>query len=292
MHGVFLLDKPAGITSMRAVERVKRALGVKKAGHTGTLDPIATGVLAICFGHATRIAEYLLASSKSYAAEMAFGTTTTTLDAEGEVTEQRPIPEDLDRATLEGVLSSFEGTISQVPPAFSALKVKGKRAYELARAGKKVELAPRDVTISMLTLTDYQLPVASFVCEVSKGTYIRSLIRDIGDEIGCGAHMTALRRLNVGVFPIDEAMSLDDVEAHPDEARKRIVSMSDALSMFPLQELTDEEMARLNHGCVSHSLSRLSPLSDGPHRVLCDGELIALLHYVNDTWKIIRVFHY
>lgn len=276
---------------MRAVSRVKYALGAKKAGHTGTLDPLATGLLAICLGQGTRIAEHLLASSKSYHATLHLGVTTDTLDSEGTILEERALSDALSEQQIVECIASFAGESQQIPPAFSALKVKGKRAYALARAGQKVELKARTVHISELEVTAIDLPTISFRCTVSKGTYIRSLIRDIGEALECGAHMTALRRLTVGEFSIEDAMTLDDVLDSPERAIQTILSMSDVLHSMPALELTEEELMRLRNGCVSHSLERLQPLTEGPHRVVePDGHLLALLHFVEEEWKVVRVF--
>jgi tRNA pseudouridine55 synthase len=188
-------------------------------------------------------------------------------------------------------LHSFRGESQQIPPAFSALKVKGKRAYELARAGKTFELKARTVHVHHLEVETTEIPEISFVCKVSKGTYIRSLIRDVGELLGCGAHMTGLRRLNVGEFSIQDSLSLDELQDAPEEGRKRIISMNEVLHRLPELELEEDELQRLQHGCVSHSMSRLEPKGDGAHRVSDqEGNLLALLRSSEEEWKIIRVF--
>lgn len=293
IKGVLLVDKPEGLTSMRTVDRVKRALGIKKAGHTGTLDPIATGVLAICLGQATRIAEYLLASHKGYEAELMLGVTTNTLDADGEVEETRPLPDEatLTPDALEPVLDQFRGPISQVPPAFSALKVNGRRAHALARAGEEVKLDPREVEVLSLTLTQCEPPQLAFSCEVSKGTYIRSLIRDLGEALGCGAHMTALRRTSVGPFLIQDTLTLEAIQEEPALAYERIIPMAEALHFMPRLALEPYEVGRLQNGLLVHRTKEIEPSGEGPHCVVDEeGELVALVEHKGGKWKIIRVF--
>ena len=200
MHGVLLLDKPSGGSSNHALQRVKRLFGARKAGHTGSLDPLATGMLPICLGEATKLAAWLIDADKGYEATLRLGVTTDSADADGEVIERRPLPDELDRAGFEAACRAFEGEQLQVPPMVSAIKVDGQRLYKLAREGVTVERAPRPVTIERLEVLAFDGDTARLSVRCSKGTYIRSLVTDIGERLGCGAHVTSLRRTYVAPF--------------------------------------------------------------------------------------------
>ncbi len=289
-HGLLLLDKPKGLSSMSAVARVKRILGIRKAGHTGTLDPIATGLLPICLGHATRVAGMLLATNKAYRAELQLGVATDTCDAEGEVVREAPVPDELDEAQWENFLKAYRGDIEQVPPAFSALKVKGKRAYQLAREGKEVVLEARPVHVEQLLLEHWEAPYARLFCAVSKGTYIRSLIRDLGEDIGCGAHMTALRRTQVGPFSLEDAISLEELRENPEMARQHIISLFDLFPDWPVFELTEQEERLFANGAIPYSFSERQPLANAPHRVLSgNGRLMGFVTW-EEEWKVMKIF--
>lgn len=219
VNGIILLDKPEGITSNKALQRVKSIFFAQKAGHTGSLDPLATGMLPICFGEATKVSNFLLDANKRYRFTCQLGVSTNTGDAEGEITDRQPVPA-LDESAIELVLQNFRGTIQQIPPMFSALKHKGERLYDLARQGIEVEREPRTVTIHELLLLNYVDGVLELEAECSKGTYIRTLAEDMGATIGCGAHVTQLRRLTVGPFQDAEAMvSLEQLETLLEENR-------------------------------------------------------------------------
>jgi tRNA pseudouridine55 synthase len=211
MNGILNVNKPAGITSFGVVARLKRLLGEKRAGHIGTLDPMATGVLPVCLGRATRIVRYLIDSNKTYLAGIRLGITTDTYDREGTVVDEK----DTDAITVEqvkAVLASFQGTIEQVPPQYSAVKYRGKRSCDLARAGIYVELKPRQVRIYRIELLEAHMPVIKVLIECSKGTYIRTLAHDAGRMLGCGAHLIDLTRTGCGTFRIEDALPLDDIE--------------------------------------------------------------------------------
>jgi len=211
VNGILLLDKPAGLTSNAALQKARRLFNARKAGHTGTLDPLATGMLPVCFGEATKLSSFLLDSYKSYRAVAQLGVVTDSGDSDGEVTLRRPVPDDLDRQQIESALTTFRGPIDQVPPMYSALKHQGKRLHELARAGQTVERQPRQVTIARLELLDSGSDFFKIDVDCSKGTYIRSLAQDIGEVLGCGAHLTALRRVGVSPFQGLPMHSLDDL---------------------------------------------------------------------------------
>ena len=208
LDGILLIDKPAGWTSHDVVAKARGITGQRRIGHTGTLDPMATGLLVLCLGQATRLVEYLTGHDKRYTGVVQLGRTTTTDDAEGNAIQERPVPE-VTQAALAAVVARFRGAISQRPPAFSALKVQGKRAYDLARAGEDVQLAERAVTIHRFNAELLAADTVAVDVTCSSGTYIRSLARDIGEAIGCGGHLAALRRESVGPFSVVDAISLD-----------------------------------------------------------------------------------
>lgn len=250
--GVLVVDKPAGMTSHDVVDVVRKAAGTRRVGHTGTLDPDATGVLVCCLGRATRLVQYLQASPKTYQATMVLGLATTTQDAAGE-----PILEadasHVDEAAFCEVLGRFHGDIAQVPPMVSALKVDGERLHEKARRGEEVEREPRDVTVHDLVLEEFEpgeRAHASFLVTVSPGTYVRTLAHDIGAALDVGGSLTALRRLANGGFTSDGAHSLDDVRAAGEEDRfeQLLLSPRNALRGFPVVEVDREQVETLVHG--------------------------------------------
>ena len=246
--GILLLDKPSGITSNTALGRAKRVLGIRKAGHTGTLDPMASGLLVLCFGEATKVSGFLLDADKAYEAEATLGITTDSEDAEGEVTAEQPVPEFSD-ADIEAALAGFRGPIEQVPPMHSALKHKGKRLYELARKGEVVERPPRSVVIHALEGIDWSHPKLRINVRCSKGTYIRSLVRDLGDALGCGAHLSALRRTLSSPFEVVDAITLDQLsDLDQESARARLLPPDQAVLHFPAIHLDEERALRLQQG--------------------------------------------
>ncbi|MBU3694858.1 MAG: tRNA pseudouridine(55) synthase TruB, partial [Rhodocyclaceae bacterium] len=211
VDGLLLLDKPSGITSNAALQRARRVLQAEKAGHTGTLDPLASGLLPLCFGQATKFARFLLDADKRYTATVAFGLTTTTGDSDGEPLERRPVA--VDEPTLRTVLARFTGAIEQVPPMYSALKRDGRPLYDYARAGIEVERAARPVTLHAIDLLAFDGAQAVLDVSCSKGTYIRVLAEDIGAALGCGAHLAGLRRTATSGWRADEAVALAEFEA-------------------------------------------------------------------------------
>lgn len=210
VDGIILLDKPHGFSSNAALQKVRWLLNAEKAGHTGSLDPLATGVLPLCFGEATKFSQYLLDADKGYETVAQLGVTTTTGDAEGEVLQRAAVT--VGRADIEALLPRFRGEIQQVPPMYSALKKDGQPLYKLARAGEVVEREPRSVTISRFELLDLADGRASLVVECSKGTYVRTLVEDLGQLLGCGAHVASLRRTKAGPFDLSRTVSLETLE--------------------------------------------------------------------------------
>lgn len=271
--GILLLDKPVGITSNAALGRAKRILGIKKAGHTGTLDPMASGLLVLCFGEATKVSAFLLDADKGYEAELHLGLETDTEDAEGEVVAENTVPE-LNEAAVEAVLSGFRGPIEQVPPMHSALKHKGQRLYELARRGETVERPPRAVTIFELRLLGMELPKLRLSVRCSKGTYIRSLARDIGRSLGCGAHLSGLRRSMSAPFDVHAAVSLEALDAlDRDQARALLLPPDRALEHLTRIELDREQTRRVRHG---QAIARLPDGPEGLVRIYGEGVFIGI----------------
>lgn len=211
MDGIINIHKPAGPTSYKIVSAVKRLTGEKRAGHAGTLDPAASGVLPVCLGKATRVTEFLMGHSKAYRAEIRLGVTTDTYDAAGQVTGERDIS-DIDSEKLEAAIMSFRGVIEQTPPSYSAVKHRGKPLYEFARKGIEVERKSRPVTVHSIEILDWQLPVVTVDVVCSKGTYIRSLAHDLGQVLGCGAHLKSLIRTRYGIFDIANSIPVTELE--------------------------------------------------------------------------------
>ncbi len=246
IDGVVLLDKPVGLSSNAALQKVRRALNAQKAGHTGTLDPLASGLLPLCFGDATKFSADLLHAEKEYETTIRFGVKTTTGDAEGEVVSEREPT--FDYQTFSEVLENFRGEIEQVPPMYSALKKDGVPLYKLARKGEEIERKSRKVVISTLDVLDFNPPEATLVVRCSKGTYIRVLGEDIGEALGCGAHLKSLRTA-VGDLRISESVTLADFEAMSEEERLKVLLPPDRLlSTLVRIDLDEAQTERFSHG--------------------------------------------
>jgi tRNA pseudouridine55 synthase len=247
VDGVLLLDKPAGITSNAALQKARWLFNAAKAGHTGTLDPMATGLLPLCFGEATKFAGELLYADKSYRATVKLGITTTTSDAEGEVLAVRPVA--VSEEQWRAATADFQGEIEQVPPMYSALKRDGKPLYEYARGGVEIEREPRRVTIHRIETVSFSGAEAVIDVDCSKGTYIRTLAADIGEWLGCGAHLTALRRARIGDLDLSSAVTLDTLELMPPAERDAHLGTADALlNRNPEVRLDKEGTDRIRHG--------------------------------------------
>ena len=239
MSGVLLLDKPAGISSNTALQKAKRLYQAAKAGHTGNLDPFATGLLPVCFGEATKFSQFLLDADKTYQGLIRLGQTTTTGDPEGEVLTRQDVRVGLEQ--VRQVLERFIGKISQVPPMYSALKRDGKALYEYARQGLEVERAPREVTIYSLILERFEGDELLVTVSCSKGTYIRTLAEDIGKTLGCGAYLQALRRIAIGEFEIKDAFTLEQLEVMTVEERDALLLSGDSLLQGYPQVVLDKD---------------------------------------------------
>lgn len=249
--GVLLLDKPIGMTSNAALQKVKRLFRARKAGHTGSLDPLASGLLPICMGEATKISSFLLNADKRYRTEVTLGVKTTTADAEGEVLETRPVGE-LTSDAVEQVLDRFRGQIEQVPPMHSAIKVQGEPLYKLAHQGIEVERQPRAVTIYQLDLLALEADRLVLDIRCSKGTYVRTLAEDIGEALGCGGHVSALRRTEVGHFSLDSAVTMERLEADreggPEALDVHLLPTESVVDNWPDVRLSDDAAYYLRMG--------------------------------------------
>jgi len=258
VHGVLLLDKPVGLSSQDALWQARRLLRAEKGGHTGTLDPLASGLLPLCFGAATKFAQVSLEADKAYRATLTLGVTRTGGDLEGEVLCEREVR--VDRPRLEAVLAGHVGVIDQIPPMQSALKHQGRALYEYARAGIDVERAPRRVRIHCIDLIDWHLDEVVIDVRCSKGTYIRTLAEDIGERLGCGAHLAALRRTGSGALDLSQSVTIEQLQALDEPARAALLRPADVLvAEWPAVRLPDDEAGRFLSG-----LRRRVALADAP----------------------------
>ena len=285
LHGFLNIDKPMGITSHDVVARIRRVAGQRRVGHGGTLDPLATGVLPIALGAATRLVDYLVEDRKAYRADVLLGITTTTDDAEGEIVAEQPVPA-LDHAALQAALAPFIGMIRQVPPIYSAIQVGGQRMYDVARRGETVELAPRPVEIDQIDVVATQPPHVTLDVVCGKGTYIRALARDLGAALGCGAHLAALRRTAVGPLRIDAAVPLDDLTHDPTQLHAHLLPPAAAVAGLPRIDVDGRGAQRIRHGLpLAHTLSGELARVHDEH-----GTLLALARRTDDRWHPFKVF--
>lgn len=296
ISGWLILDKPTGMTSTHAVSKARWIYQAKKAGHAGTLDPLATGILPVAFGEATKTVPFVMDGKKIYRFEVLWGIETDSDDAEGEpvaTSEARPTREDILK-----VLPAFRGSITQIPPKFSALKINGERAYDLAREGEDVMLEPRIVEVDRLELVDIPSPDrAVFETECGKGTYVRAIARDMGRALGTRGHIVALRRTAVGGFSEEDAISLDELErfrqgaAREDDLAHCLLPVETALDDIPALAVSRAEAARLLNGQPVLLRGRDAPTHRGPVSVTTDGALIALGEIDRGELHPRRVFH-
>jgi tRNA pseudouridine55 synthase len=293
IDGILNINKPEGKTSFKVVAWLKHLTGEKHVGHAGTLDPIATGVLPICFGQATRVTQFLTDSIKTYLAEIELGITTDTFDRQGEIIE-RGDPGGITMTQIEEALTNFQGVINQVPPVYSALKHQGRRYYELARAGIPIKLKPRQVEIINLALLNYQPPLITINVDCSKGTYIRSLAHDVGQYLGCGAHLKNLTRLRCGPFCIDDALSLPQVEDafHKYTWRELLHHVDSPLSNWKAIIVDQRNELVIRNGCSLPLEETFLSSAKYCRAYNLDGHFIAVLHFIPEKklWHPEKVF--
>jgi tRNA pseudouridine55 synthase len=290
ISGILIVDKPAGISSAKAVARVKALLKAEKAGHTGTLDPFATGVLVCCINRATRLAGFFLHGNKKYEAVLRLGIETDTQDSTGNITRVCNGVEFLEK-TIQSVFKSYEGTLAQVPPVYSALKYKGIPLYKLARCDKPVQKPARKISIIDLKIKDIHLPTICFDVICSAGTYIRTLCADIGTSLGCGGHLKELRRIESSGFTIKESITLEQLEdlTSKNKSSGQIISMSDALKDFP-EHTADKTLAnKIKHGQILTKNDIVLETANPPEAFMkivdAEKQLIAVLKNAGDRNK-------
>ncbi len=285
IDGIILLDKPSGFSSNQVLQKVKRYLKADKAGHTGSLDPMATGMLPLCFGQATKLCEYLLASDKCYQARIQLGVGTDTGDADGDIIEQTPVPA-LSQEKVSLILNQFLGDIKQVPPMYSALKKDGVPLYQLARQGIDVERKARRIHIHQLVLLALGQDWLELQVVCSKGTYIRRLAEDIGQALHCAAHLTMLRRLYCSGFQSEYMLTLDQVTQASDPAI-HLLPIDAGLMKWPSYSITAEQRQQLHHGKRVELLEQLS----GDYRLYCQQQLVAIAVVKNGIIVQRKLFH-
>ncbi len=295
MHGFIVVDKQAGMTSHDVVARVRRILKMKKVGHTGTLDPFATGVLPVALGEGTKAIPYLDEGVKEYRVVMKLGIATDTEDLEGSVISEYPL-DGIDEEVVRECVRSFIGTISQIPPMYSALKQNGVPLYKLARKGVEVERLPRQITLHSIIIDRIEIPLVSFTVRCSRGTYVRSLARDIGERLGCGAHLTQLRRTSSGPFFLAQSRTLEQLadEAVPGPEQVGVVSLHAALAHLTQLELTEGGGRRVRNGISPEAddlVGALPSLVSGQKVLLMQsGVIVAVAEEQGEKILIVRGF--
>ena len=292
--GILNIAKPAGMTSMDVVRRVRRACGIRRVGNAGTLDPMASGVIPVCLGQATRVVEYLMDGEKEYAAKIRFGSSTDTYDALGEITRQEDASH-LDADAVKRALAAFEGEIDQIPPMYSALKKDGKPLYELAREGVEVERKARRVTVHSVSMTEWSAPVATVEIVCGRGFYVRSLAHDLGESLGCGAHLESLTRTRVGPFHLRDAATLEEIAAaFANGTWRDMIHGADAAlyAMRPIA-LDDLQTSMVRNGRALPPGAFPDPDDPNERRraYSADGRFIAIMRYSDDRrWTPHKVF--
>ncbi|MCE1253169.1 MAG: tRNA pseudouridine(55) synthase TruB [Anaerolineae bacterium] len=280
ISGVLVVDKPVGLTSHDVVQIIRKGTNIRRAGHTGTLDPRASGVLVVLVGPAVRLSEYVSASDKRYQAVMQLGASTDTYDADGTVTSTAPV--EVSEEQFDDALQTFVGEIEQVPPPYSAVKVKGKKAYEMAREGEEVDLAPRKIKVYSLELLEWAPPEVVIDVYCSSGTYVRSLAHDLGEKLGCGAHLVGLRRTKSGRFTLRDAVPLRKLRESFETGSwyQYLIPAAEALTDWPAIELSHEQVESVRHG---HRVAVESTLGEWVRGISEQGELVALMEFDSET---------
>ena len=289
ISGVLVVDKPIGLTSHDVVQIVRKGTNIRRAGHTGTLDPRASGVLVILIGPAVRLSEYVSASDKRYQAVVRLGVSTDTYDADGRIESTSPV--NVTEGQFEDALKNFVGEIEQVPPPYSAVKIKGRKAYEMAREGEEVDLTPRKIQVYNLELLEWAMPEAVIDVYCSSGTYVRSLANDLGEKLGCGAHLVGLRRTKSGRFTLRDAVPLRKLKEHFDNGTwyQLLIPAAEALSDWASVELSHEQVEAVRHG---HRVPAEPGVGKMVRGISEQGELVALLEFDEATseWQPKKVF--
>ncbi len=290
VSGVLVVDKPVGLTSHDVVQIIRRGTGIRRAGHTGTLDPRASGVLVVLVGPAVRLSEYVSASDKRYQATVRLGASTDTYDAEGTILSTRSV-EDVTEETFNEILQTFTGEIIQVPPPYSAVKVKGRKAYEMAREGEEVILEPRTINVYSLEILEWSPPEVVIDVYCSSGTYVRSLANDLGKSLGTGAHLVGLRRTKSGRFTLRDAVPLRRLQDsfNAGEWYRYLIPAAEALADWPMVELDADQVELIRHG---HRIP-VEPGQKGWARGVSEqGDLVALLEVDEESseWQPRKVF--
>ena len=288
MTGLLLVDKPSGMTSHDVVDRIRKASGIRRVGHTGTLDPSATGLLILCLGQATRLSEHLTGLDKTYEGQMRLGLTTTSYDLDGEVTSEAPLPA-VTSAELDAICQRYTGEIEQLPPMVSAVKVGGQRLYKMARKGQEVERPPRKVTVHAFEVLSCEPPNVAIRVRCTSGTYVRSLCHDVGQELGCGAVLARLRRTWVGEHSVDEAAPLDAFKT-PEDVKERLLPMDRALRLPEVTVLPSGRDALVNGGViVQANIAGACPVKEGWVQLKGKGGRLLALGVVLPTAAGIRI---
>jgi len=291
VSGVLVVDKPIGLTSHDVVQIIRRGTGIRRAGHTGTLDPRASGVLVVLVGPAVRLSEYVSASNKRYQATIRLGSSTDTYDADGTVTSPTVSVDNITEEQFDEVLQRFVGTIEQVPPPYSAVKVKGRKAYEMARQGEEVDLEPRTIEVYSLEILEWAPPEVVVDVYCSSGTYVRSLAHDLGNALGCGAHLIGLRRTKSGRFTLRDAVPLRRLQEAftAGEWYRFLIPAAEALADWPMVELDADQVELVRHG---HRVPAEAGSKGWARGVSEQGDLVALLEIDPDSaeWQPKKVF--
>lgn len=291
VSGVLVVDKPIGLTSHDVVQIIRRGTGIRRAGHTGTLDPRASGVLVVLVGPAVRLSEYVSASDKRYQATIRLGSSTDTYDADGVVTKSIVSVDSITEDRFTEVLEQFIGEIEQVPPPYSAVKVKGKKAYEMAREGEEVDLSPRKINVYSLEVLEWAPPEVVIDVYCSSGTYVRSLANDLGNALGCGAHLVGLRRTKSGRFTLRDAVPLRRLQEGFDAGDwyRHLIPAAEALADWPMVELNADGVELVRHG---HRVPGEADSKGWARGVSEQGDLVALLEFDPETaeWQPRKVF--
>ena len=290
VSGVLVVDKPIGLTSHDVVQHIRKGTGIRRAGHTGTLDPRASGVLVVLIGPAVRLSEYVSASDKRYQATIKFGSSTDTYDIEGRITNEASI-DNLDEEVFHEIINQFVGEIQQTPPPYSAVKVKGRKAYEMARKGEEVDLEPRTIHVYSLDVLEWEPPEAVIDVYCSSGTYVRSLANDLGEALGTGAHLIGLRRTKSGQFTLRDAVPLRRLKEAFDAGNwyEFLIPAAEALSDWPMVELDADQVELVRHGHRVPAEDRIEHMVRG---VSEQGDLVALMELDEETmeWQPRKVF--